>query len=150
MGTPRNLLICVLLLALVISACSKKSTPTAIIPSTSANDTGLANPASVNCEDKGGILSLQDRVGLGTIGVCKFDETHQCEEWALYRGECPEGGVDVSGYATDAAVFCAISGGEYAVTGNNGAAEEQGTCTLKNGTVCDVWKFYDGTCNAVQ
>ncbi len=149
MRTYAKIILFFLLAALLLSACSKKSTPTSTLKPT-ANDAGIANPASVNCEEKGGILSLRDRIGIGTIGVCVFDGTHQCEEWALFRGECPLGGVDISGYATDAAVFCVISGGEYAVTGNNGAADERGTCTLKNGTTCNVWEFYAGTCNAVQ
>jgi len=35
----------------------------------------------------------------------------QCEEWAMARGECPVGGVKVSGYNTSAARYCAITGG---------------------------------------
>ncbi|MEZ4583733.1 MAG: hypothetical protein R3A10_19215 [Caldilineaceae bacterium] len=54
----------------------------------------------------------------------------QCEEWALMRGECPDGGVKVTGYATDAARFCAITGGEYTVTDESGD-QEQGTCTAR-------------------
>jgi putative hemolysin len=64
------------------------------------------------------------------------------------RGECPAGGVKVTGYVTEAARFCAITGGEYAVTGKSGVADEQGTCKLPGGVTCDAWEYYKGTCDA--
>lgn len=130
-----------LLIVTVISACAKKATAT---PTSNA---AIPNPASVNCLDKGGKLEIQERADLGQIGICVFDNNRQCDEWALWRGECPVGGVDISGYATQAAVFCVISGGEYAVTGNNGAVDEQGTCTFKNNKSCDAWDYYNGKCS---
>ena len=36
--------------------------------------------------------------------------------------------------------------GEYAVTGNSGQEDEQGTCTSKNGTTCDASDYYNGKC----
>jgi len=148
MRTLNKLILFVLLAAILISACSEKPALTEK-PSPSsvpAKEAGIANPASVNCEEKGGKLAMHDRGELGIYGVCVFEDNRQCEEWALYRGECPEGGVKVTGYVTDAAVFCAISGGEYAVTSNSGAADEQGTCTFKNGTTCEVWEYFNGKC----
>jgi putative hemolysin len=136
-----------ILVAILISACSQKSTPTA---TPTANDSGLANPASVNCLDQGGKLEMRDRGELGQYGICVFEYNLQCEEWAMFRGECPVGGIDISGYATQAAVFCAISGGEYAVSGNNGATDELGVCTLKDNTSCDVWDYYNGICPGNQ
>ena len=110
-------------------------------------DTAMANPASVNCVDKGGTLQIETRPDGGQYGVCLFEDNMQCEEWALMRGECPDGGVKVTGYTTDAARFCAITGGEYTVTDESGD-QEQGTCTLPGGTVCDVYAYYEGTCSA--
>jgi putative hemolysin len=78
--------------------------------------------------------------------VCYFEDNRQCEEWALLRGDCPVGGLKVTGYITPAAQYCVITGGTYAITGNNGADDEQGTCTLKDGTICDVWDYYNGAC----
>jgi len=148
MRTLNNLTLFVLLAAILISACSNKPAPTekTIPSSVPAKEAGIANPASVNCEEKGGKLAMRDRGELGQYGVCVFEDNRQCEEWALFRGECAEGGVKVTGYVTDVAVFCAISGGEYAVTGSSGAADEQGTCTFKNGTSCDVWEYFNGKC----
>jgi hypothetical protein len=57
------------------------------------------------------------------------------------------GGVKVTGYITDAGRFCAISGGDYAVTSGSTAEDEQGTCTFENGKVCDAAAFYNGNCS---
>lgn len=123
---------------MLISACAK-SEPEAI---------GLPNPASVNCEEKGGKVVPQKRGDGGEYGVCVFEGDRQCEEWALYRGECPEGGIDIGAYQTPASLYCAISGGTYAVTDKSGMQDEQGTCSFKNGKTCDVWEFYNGTCDS--
>lgn len=110
-------------------------------------ETALPNPASAHCVEQGGTLATEERGDLGQIGVCYFEDNRQCEEWALFRGECPVGGLKVTGYITEAARFCAITGGEYAITGNSGADDEQGTCTFPNGKVCDAWEYYGGACN---
>jgi putative hemolysin len=106
----------------------------------------LANPASENCIEQGGTVSIQTRSDGGQYGICLFEDNRQCEEWALLRGNCPVGGVKITGYVTAAAVYCAITGGEYAVTGNAGAGDEQGTCTFKDGLQCDAWDYYNGKC----
>jgi len=78
--------------------------------------------------------------------VCLFEDNRQCEAWALLRGECPVGGLRVTGYATDAARYCAITGGRYAITARSGAADEEGTCALPGGASCDSDSYYRGTC----
>jgi hypothetical protein len=112
---------------------------------------GLANPASVNCSEQGGTSSIEERDDGSQIGVCTFEDNMQCEEWALFWGKCPVGGVKVTGYVTQAARYCAITGGEYAITDNEGAKDEKGTCILPDGTECDAWYYYDhGTCNDLE
>jgi len=106
----------------------------------------LANPASVNCADKGGKLTIERRPDGGQYGVCVFTDNYQCEEWAMFRGECPVGGLRVTGYITPAARYCAIAGGRYAVVANSGAADEQGTCTLPGGKSCDALGYFEGKC----
>ena len=107
----------------------------------------IANPASENCAAQGGTLTIEERGDGGQYGICYFEDNVQCEEWALLRGDCPVGGIKVTGYVTPAATYCAITGGEYTVTGNSGQEDEQGTCNLKNGAMCDVWDYYNGTCS---
>jgi putative hemolysin len=67
-------------IALATSACN---------PSESASTpaTEMANPASVNCINAGGKLTIQ-RNPQGEIGMCKLPSGKVCEEWALFRGEC--------------------------------------------------------------
>ena len=108
---------------------------------------GMANPASVNCSQQGGTLSIEEGSG-GQIGVCYFEDNRQCEEWALLRGDCPPGGVKVTGYVTPAGRYCAITGGTYTATGNDGADDEQGVCTFKDGGQCDAWDYHNGKCDA--
>lgn len=54
------------------------------------SDLGLANPASVYCENQGYTLEFRETVN-GTLGFCVFDDGTECEEWAYYRGECERG-----------------------------------------------------------
>ncbi|HIG97327.1 MAG TPA: DUF333 domain-containing protein [Candidatus Aenigmarchaeota archaeon] len=57
-----------------------------------ANSAQITNPASVNCIDKGGTLEIiQEEPGPGGGGqvwMCTLPNGHECEEWALFRGEC--------------------------------------------------------------
>ncbi|MGD9879869.1 MAG: DUF333 domain-containing protein [Reyranella sp.] len=104
----------------------------------------LANPASVRCVETGGTLRLERRPDGGQYGVCVFVDNRQCEEWALFRGECPAGGLRVTGYTTPAARYCAITGGRYSASGT---ANEKGTCAFPDGPACDAEAWYGGTCS---
>jgi putative hemolysin len=106
----------------------------------------LANPASQNCAARGGTLTIERRPDGGQFGVCLFTDNYQCEEWAMFRGECPTGGLRVTGYITPAARYCAITGGRYTVVARSGAADEQGACALPGGKACDSGAYYAGTC----
>jgi putative hemolysin len=128
----------------LLGSCSAEETPT------TPTGPAIANPASENCVKQGGTLVIQTRGELGEYGVCVFDDNRQCEEWTLLHGDCPTTGVDISGYATTAAIYCAITGGEYAVRGDAGAADEQGTCTFKTGQTCDVRAYFDGKCDSQE
>lgn len=108
--------------------------------------TRLANPASVNCTQQGGILTIDRRTDGGELGVCVFADNYQCEEWALFRGECPKTGLRVTGFATAAGRYCAITGGRYSVVSPPGATTEIGTCGLASGIVCDADAYYAGSC----
>jgi putative hemolysin len=109
----------------------------------------LANPASVNCGERGGTLHVERRPDGGEYGVCVFVDNHQCEEWAMLRGQCPVGGLRVTGYITPASRYCAITGGRYAVVSGSGTADERGSCSLPDGKVCDAAAYYAGSCPLV-
>ncbi len=60
-----------------------------------SNQTGIANPASVNCVNLGGTLEIKDSAA-GQYGMCTFANNTTCEEWALFRGEgCKAANVTV-------------------------------------------------------
>lgn len=107
----------------------------------------IANPASENCVTQGGELTIQKRGDGGEYGICVFEDNRQCEEWAMFRGECPVGGIKITGYVTQAAQYCAITGGEYQVTGSSNTGQEQGTCTFSNGRTCDAGDYFNGKCD---
>jgi putative hemolysin len=113
------------------------------------NKPTIANPASVNCINKGGTLSIQKRGDGGEYGICIFEDNRQCEEWAMFRGECPVGGIKVAGYTTPAARICVITGGTYTPHEHSDTYKEEGSCTFKN-NICDVWAYYNGKCDKKQ
>ena len=108
--------------------------------------TQLANPAATNCVKVGGRLSIEKNPAGGEFGVCLFEDNHQCEEWALMRGECPVGGRRITGYATQAGRYCAITGGQYTDVTGNDASDERGNCVLPGGKVCEAEAYWRGTC----
>jgi len=79
----------------------------------SAKDTKarIANPASVNCINSGGTLIIRKSKDNSEYGVCVFEDNKECEEWALFRGECPVGGIDLKNFRTDDPFkYCAAIG----------------------------------------
>lgn len=136
-------------IVLALSACLPAATTESEATQTTAESTAqIANPASENCITQGGALTIEERGDLGQVGVCFFEDNRQCEEWALLRGECPVGGVKVTGYVTEAGRFCAITGGVYRTSGDGPADPEQGVCTFADGSQCDAWEYYNGVCAA--
>ena len=53
-------------------------------------EAAIPNPASKNCLDKGGKLEMREETA-GTLGICKFTDGTECEEWKFYRNECQKG-----------------------------------------------------------
>jgi putative hemolysin len=144
----RKFITIVLLVVMISGACSKADTDSNSQPVTNEKDSSyLPNPASVTCIKKGGEVVIEKRGDGGEYGICLFEDNRQCEEWAMLRGNCPVGGIKVTGYVTPAAQYCAITGGEYTITANSNMENEQGVCTFNKGEKCDVWKYYDGKCS---
>ena len=147
MKHPSMMLMTLALITVLLGAGAPPAPPPVPSPGSQATSAAIANPASENCIKQGGTLSIVERGDGGQYGICTFEDNMQCEEWALLHGDCPVGGVKGAGYATPAAVYCAITGGEYAATANSGMDDEQGTCTFKNGAKCDAWDYYNGKCD---
>jgi putative hemolysin len=144
----RNLIMSVLLLVMISGACSEThSDGNSQSVTDEKHPSYLPNPASANCIKKGGKVVIEKRGDGGEYGICLFEDNRQCEEWAMFRGNCPVGGIKVTGYVTPAAQYCAITGGQYSITANSNKDNEQGTCSFKNGIKCDAWEYYDGKCS---
>ena len=124
--------------AVVAAKAAKNAQETKAAGDKSNEGSKIANPASVNCNDKGGELGIIKGPGGGEYGVCTFRDGKKCEEWALYRGECPQGGVDISAIKTAQGVYCAITGNAYDA--------QKDLCTLKNAATCPAVDFYEGRC----
>jgi hypothetical protein len=99
---------------------------------------GLANPASVFCIDHGGTVDVMAGWDEGQIGICVFSNGFRCEEWAMFRGECPIGGIAVLSTWDAAEARCAILGGE--VLRRNGGLEPS-LCRYRE-RICAAGDFF--------
>lgn len=131
---------------LALAGCGEDGEEKAADSSAPADEVQIPNPASQNCAAMGGMHEAAESP-LGTYGICVFEDNRQCEEWALLKGACPEGGVKITGYATDAARYCVITGGTYQAGSMAGEAET-GTCTVPGGKTCKAEAYFSGTCRA--
>ncbi len=100
---------------------------------------GLANPASVNCEQKGGRVVMETNSDGSQYGLCYFDDNRACEEWAMMRGNCPVGGVKTTGFDAIEQKFCAWSGGKT-------IADPKAICDFNDGSSCELDELYKGQC----
>ncbi len=77
----KSIIVLVMVLAVIslvwLGGCAKQE-----------KNTGIANPASVYCENNSGNLEIRTAADGGQTGYCKFSNGKECEEWAFYKGEC--------------------------------------------------------------
>lgn len=99
----------------------------------------LSNPASDYCIKAGGTLQSETRGDGGEYSICEFEDNQSCEEWALYRGNCPIGGIKTIGFDTPEEVYCALVGGKTLAVPNS-------KCTLPDGNTCSSMDLYNGKC----
>jgi len=74
MMKPQKFLMTLFMLALIISSCTGES-----VDNQAGENIGMANPASVHCEEQGGTLKMHDSAD-GTQGVCIFPDGSECDE----------------------------------------------------------------------
>ena len=103
------------------------------------DNSSLANPASTNCLKVGGTLEIKKRGDGGEYGLCFFEDNYACEEWALFRGDCPVGGLKTTGFDTDAEKYCAWIGGQT-------LAVKNAVCKFKDGSSCLDTDLFAGLC----
>ena len=66
---------------LTLAGCGKTETP-------ADENVGIANPASVYCEEQWGTLVLEE-----WSWICMFADGSYCEEWSFKNGECQPGEI---------------------------------------------------------
>jgi hypothetical protein len=86
-------------LSLVVAVGFALSACTAIAPplptATPASATvRAANPASMNCVQNHGTLEIVHTPS-GDVGYCQLPGGKRCEEWDMFRGNCPTRTVNV-------------------------------------------------------
>ncbi len=64
-----------------LSACGSDSDP--VEPTTPAQ---IANPASVFCEEQGGMVEIVDEAD-GQVGYCNLPDGRRIEEWEYFRSQ---------------------------------------------------------------
>jgi putative hemolysin len=129
-----KLLVGLLALLLVVAACGDD------------DETGMPNPASVYCGEQGGTADIRTAADGSQQGFCVFDDGSECDEWAFFNGTCAPGdSLEDVGLANPAAVYCEEQGGTVDIrTAADGS--QQGFCVFDDGSECDEWAFFNGTC----
>lgn len=102
----------------------------------------IANPAAVFCGQQGGTPRSVRRIvagkDYGAYAACEFDDNRRCEEWAMFRGTCPVGGLKIAGYDDGAQIYCAVTGGAVDI--------ERKACGYANGANCGLNELFSGRC----
>lgn len=76
-----------MVLMLFLSGCTSPETDITDNQEEGIEIAQIANPASVFCEENSGTLTIINTEE-GEIGICRFDNGLECEEWEFFRGEC--------------------------------------------------------------
>jgi len=118
----------------LLTACGSQPPEPTSTPQPEAGEgketiSGMANPASVYCQELGYELEMRETEE-GTIGVCVFPDGKECEEWDFLSGRC---GQEYS--------YCAQEG--YTLKETEGNIAE---CVFPDGTSCPEYDFLTGDC----
>ena len=155
------ILLGLMLLAALLGGCKPVTAPAAApaepestaaaTPEAAQEGAGMANPASVYCEQNGGKLEIRDETD-GPVGYCMFTDGSECEEWAYMRGECAPGEAKEStaiGMPNPASVFCTDNGGTLEMRKDESGGE-YGMCLFSDGSECEEWAYFRGECTPGQ
>ncbi len=83
----KTLSLLVFVIFLLIVGCTPATPQPTATPTAGPNN--MANPASQNCLDLGGKLDIRTGDDGGQVGYCTLPDGTECEEWALFKKECP-------------------------------------------------------------
>ena len=100
---------------------------------------GTENPAAARCVQQG----YESR-----NGRCYFPDGTSCDEWAFYYGSCsynPQPSP-IGGMPNPASQNCADKGYQSKIV-TNPDGSQTGYCVFPDGSSCEEWAFYRGTCS---
>lgn len=103
--------------------------------------------ADIACTAYGAENAIVSELGNGQpVVYCHFEDARMCTLDALATGDCEAPGRRTTGFYTEAARYCARSGGDVAFSDDPYLEEIEGTCTLPNGMSCLIGQLYYGQC----
>lgn len=105
-------------------------------------------PDEKSCLDRGGKVELRRRGDGGEYKICVLFGGKECEISMFRLEQCPQAGLSILGYKTQAARYCVDYGGTYKATQdkNYKTAKETGSCKFLNGKTCPALDFWNGKC----
>ena len=74
--------------AFLLSACATVAAPDAPKTQDNSPSARMANPASLNCLQQRGKLQTL-KTSQGEVTYCLLPSGKKCEEWDMFRGNCP-------------------------------------------------------------
>jgi putative hemolysin len=107
---------------------------------------GIANPASVYCEQKGGKTKITTDPRGNQLGFCILPDGTECDEWAYYKGDCVS--PQASNETNLVLLYCEKAGGKIqTITDPMGG--QLHNCLMPNGQLCSEWSD-KGDCTAEE
>ncbi len=135
-----------IIILVALTACSAHQTQVVIdIHATDIPQSGMPNPASVYCTQKGNKLEIYTAADGSQNGICIFPDGSTCDEWAYFRGEC---GPTVQNSPTPF-----ISDGATQKASNDGAGKNASGGYISPGTteeISDWWGVIKSTSSGAQ
>ena len=119
-----------------------------------ASALALANPASQNCADLGGLVQIFHQSNGGEVGYCQFGQA-LVEEFSLYRGvvlnqhvlaldgyfSSPESSYSSPSGANPASSYCVAMGGESRIFADS-QGSEVGVCHFSDRSEIEEFTLY--------
>jgi putative hemolysin len=130
MFNHKYIILWLLIMGMFVLAACGDATSEAISGQEGEQNPGLANPASVYCEQLGYKLELRT-TGEGSQGVCVFPDESECEEWDFLSGRCGQ-------------VFSHCHKKGYKLISEEGS--NIGTCVFPDGSSCMELDYFEGRC----
>lgn len=124
----KNLLIWMILALMTLVGCAPKSEKGDLAD----GQTGLANPASVYCQELGFREETRENEA-GQYGMCIFEDGSECDNWDFLAGRC---GQEHS--------YCSQQGFELKSVDESNIA----TCIFEDGSTCDEFSYFKGDCKS--